>query len=467
MNKLLGPMATMSGAGASRVGARLPFLKICLVAATACVMAPGTAAAQIAPAQVQSALKSAGKSAQELRPFYATRGFRPLWVRGATIGPEADELLKLIGTAYYDGLDPDAYKPRALASAIRNGREGSPKALAKAEAMLSQTLAAYVRDVRRPRDSGMIYVDRELAPTVLKPSAVLSAAASAPSLDQYLKNLGWMHPVYGQLRETFSSAHEGRRLNHAQEMLLRINMDRARALPSRIAGRHILVDAAAAQLYLYEDGRVVDTMNVIVGKPDLQTPMMAGLIRFAMVNPYWNIPPDLVRDRIAPRVLDQGVSYLRARRYDVLNDWSEDATAVDPSKIDWKAVAAGTKELPVRQRPGADNAMGKMKFMFPNRQGVYLHDTPDKDLFKEADRGASAGCVRVEDAPRLAKWLFGKPIKAKSKKPEQKVDMPEPVPVYITYLTAAPAGQHVSFRKDVYNRDGIEMARLRGALASR
>ena len=440
--------------------------KGCLVAAAALIMVPTAAQAQLAPAQVQAALKS-DKTAQELRAFYATRGHRPLWVRGATVGPEADALMKLIDTAYSDGLEPANYKPRALATAIKKGREGSPKALAKAEVLLSQAMAAYVRDVRKPRDSGMIYVDRELAPTVLKPSAVLAGAAAAPSLVQYLNNLGWMHPVYGQLRETFASAAEGSRLNQAQEMLLRVNMDRARALPSRVAGRHILVDAAAAQLYLYENGQVVDTMNVVVGKPDLQTPMMAGLIRYAMVNPYWNIPPDLVRNRIAQNVLDQGLGYLKAKRYDVLDDWSEDAKVIDASKVDWRAVAAGTKEVPVRQRPGANNAMGKMKFMFPNKEGVYLHDTPDKELFKEADRGASAGCVRVEDAQRLAKWLFGKPLTTKSKKPEQKVNMPAPVPVYITYLTAAPAGQHVSFRKDVYNRDPLAIAQLRGALASR
>jgi murein L,D-transpeptidase YcbB/YkuD len=237
-------------------------------------------------------------------------------------------------------------------------------------------------------------------------------------------------------------------------------MDRARALPPRVAGRHILVDAAAAKLYLYENGQVTDTMKVVVGKPDLQTPMMAGLIRYAMVNPYWHIPPDLVRDRVAPLVLKNGMGYLKTKRYEVLSDWTENATILNPAKVDWKAVAAGRTELAVRQRPGNDNAMGKMKFMFPNEQGVYLHDTPDKELFGEADRGRSAGCVRVEDAQRLARWLFGKPLTSKSKKPEQKVDMPAPVPVYITYLTAAPDGPGVAFRKDVYKRDPAHLARL-------
>jgi len=438
---------------------KLPILRACMVAVSAMVLVPSAASAQIAPAEIQSALK-ANKAAGDIRSFYQSRGYRPLWVRGNALGPEANELLRLVETATYDGLNPAAYQPRPLAQAMKKAADGSPKSLARAEALLSQTLAAYVRDVRRPRQSGMIYVDRELAPTTLSAGATLAAAASAPSLERFIRNIGWMHPVYGELRSTFAAADRGGRLSEAQEALLHVNMDRARALPPRVAGRHVLVDAAAAKLYLYENGQVTDTMKVVIGKPDLQTPMMAGLIRYAMVNPYWHIPPDLVRDRVAPIVLKNGLGYLKAKRYDVLSDWTDNATTLDPAKVDWKAVAAGRIELAVRQRPGSDNAMGKMKFMFPNEQGVYLHDTPDKELFGEADRGRSAGCVRVEDAQRLAKWLFGRPLTTKSKKPEQKVDMPSPVPVYITYLTAAPDGPGVAFRKDVYNRDAAHLARL-------
>jgi murein L,D-transpeptidase YcbB/YkuD len=224
--------------------------------------------------------------------------------------------------------------------------------------------------------------------------------------------------------------------------------------------RYILVDAAAARLWMYENGRVRDTMKVIVGKPSEQTPAMAGLMRFAMVNPYWNIPPDLVRIRVAPGVLAKGVSFLKTKGYEVTADWSDNARALDPKAVDWKAVAAGRQELPVRQLPGRDNAMGKMKFMFPNDLGIYLHDTPEKALFAKPGRRFSSGCVRVEDAPRLARWLFGRPLAARSKAPEQRVDLPEPVPVYITYFTAAPEGQTIAFRPDVYNRDRARMAEL-------
>jgi L,D-transpeptidase YcbB len=242
-----------------------------------------------------------------------------------------------------------------------------------------------------------------------------------------------------------------------RERLLQLNLERARALP--VGERHVVVDAAAQRLYLYENGNVKDTMKVIVGKPSEQTPMIAGLIRYAVLNPYWNVPPDLVKSRVAPHVLKKGMSYLKTMGYEVLSDWTEDAHAIDPREIDWKAVAAGQMNIRVRQKPGPHNGMGKMKFMFPNNMGIWLHDTPDKDLFGESDRMFSAGCVRVEDAPRLARWLFGKPLSPQSSKPEQHVALAQPVPVYITYLTAAPSDRGIAIRNDVYKRDRDRLVR--------
>ena len=228
------------------------------------------------------------------------------------------------------------------------------------------------------------------------------------------------------------------------EQLIWLNLERSRALPPNPGGRHILVDAAAARLWLYENGRPVDTMKVIVGKPSQPTPMLAGLMRFVAVNPYWNVPPDLVRDNIAPKVLEEGPSYMKRMRYEALSDWTAQARVLDPAEIDWAAVASGETTLRVRQLPGDGNAMGKMKFMFPNEFGVYLHDTPERHLFKDDARRFSSGCVRVEDAERLAEWLFG------------------PVPVYITYFTASPTEQGIAFREDAYDRDAAQLAEWGG-----
>lgn len=242
--------------------------------------------------------------------------------------------------------------------------------------------------------------------------------------------------------------------------LLRLNLERARLLPSPYT-RHIIVNAAAAQLWAYEKGKRQDSMRVIVGKPTEQTPMLAGMMRYATFNPYWNVPSDLVQHKIAPKVLG-GTSFSKMN-YQALADWSSNPQILDPSSIDWTAVAQGRQNLRVRQLPGKTNAMGRVKFMFPNDLGIYLHDTPDKALFEEKQRMFSSGCVRLEDAPRLGKWLFGKPVKALSDEPEQHVPLPEAVPVYLAYLTAWPTdGGGIAFLPDAYGRDADQMRRFAG-----
>ena len=201
-------------------------------------------------------------------------------------------------------------------------------------------------------------------------------------------------------------------------------------------GRYILVDAASARLFMVEDGQVVDTMRVIVGKPDAQTPTIASKIYYATLNPYWNVPADLARKIIAPRVLKEGVAYLRKHNYQVLASFDDNAPEISPDSVDWKAVAAGRETVKVRQLPGPGNSMGQVKFGFPNGYVIFLHDTPKKELFASDERAVSNGCVRLEDAPRLTRWLLGRDpaMIVASSEPEQHVALPRAVPIYITYL---------------------------------
>ncbi|HEY0626035.1 MAG TPA: L,D-transpeptidase family protein [Allosphingosinicella sp.] len=250
------------------------------------------------------------------------------------------------------------------------------------------------------------------------------------------------------------------------ERLIQINLERALRLPSVAEkGRYVVVDAGGARIYLFEDGKVLDSMKAIVGKPETATPMMAAKLRYASVNPYWNVPPELIQGLIAPKVIAGGVTYLEERGYEVFSDWTEEAQKLDPATVDWQAAAAGTSDIRVRQQPGGANSMGAIKFMMPNDFGIYLHDTPDKSGFQKDDRWISNGCVRVEDAKRLATWLFGDMPKGSDPKVEEKVDLAEPVPVYITYLTVGAGKDGAVFRKDPYSRDKELLARYFGAPA--
>jgi murein L,D-transpeptidase YcbB/YkuD len=469
------------------------------------------AEAQRAP-RLEITLRAAVALDPDLDAFDRARRYEPIWVRRGQIIPEADRLIEVIRATGRDGdfladlveqarggspsalaeaewrlsraflaharqanrpsagmvyVDPALapvsreFQPRQLRS--REGLRASLESLGSVNpifAQLRQGLNGY-----RTRWGALPQIQISAGPTLRKGSrgervAMLRRRLGLPeegrfddAVDQAVKAYQQAHglPADGIVgRGTITSLNRG--APHYERLIL-ANMERARAIPANPGRRYIVVDAGAQKLWMYENGRVVDEMKVIVGKPTEQTPVMASPMRYAILNPYWNVPYDLVQRRIAPAVVQYGLPFLRERRYEVLSDWTDNAVRIDPARVDWAAVAAGRQEVRVRQLPGQDNFMGDIKFEMPNEHGIYLHDTPDRQLFNEAERSLSSGCVRVEDAQRLARWLFGRPLVATSSQPEQRVDLPEPVPVYITYLTASPSAEGIAFRSDVYGLD--------------
>jgi len=396
-----------------------------LSAAPAAAAGAPPSGGSVAARDLRAQVERGDPSGRELARFYAGRGWQPLWLAGDGLAPAGEELLALVRTAEIDGLSRKALKLADLETAVRKaGQEPGSRNLARAEALLSRGFVAYVRAMRSAQGSGMSYQLGELAPTVPSAAAILETAAAAASLRDHVRSLGWMHPLYGALRTALAAAD----LAPAQQRQVRSNLERLRALPTEPAPRYVLIDAAGARLWMYERGKPVDSMKVVVGKPDQQTPMVAGLITEAVLNPYWNVPVDLARSRIAPNVLGEGLRYLRQGGYQVLSDFTDQARLVDPGEVAWREVADGRREVRVRQLPGKSNFMGIVKFDFRNPDGVFLHDTPEKALLKAEVRTASAGCVRLEDAARLGRWLFGRPLVARSRAAEQAVPLSEPVP---------------------------------------
>ena len=399
--------------------------------------------------------------------FYRSRDNRPLWFQAGRPSHAARELIAILESASVDGLEPQSYKVRAIAKAVERASDGDERAVRKADILLSRAFVDYVRDVRNAPTARMRFIDPRLRPGPPAERHLLEAATKAPSLTGFVSSMGWMNPAYAPLRRALASGrYEGR-----EAQLLRVNLERARVLPSNIP-RYVIVNAAEQRLHMYENGRVVDSMRVVVGKQKDKdrTPMMASFLTHASLNPYWNVPPDLAAERIAPNVLKGGIAYLKRHGYQVLSDWSDDATLVDPESIDWQAVADGTVEVRLRQVPGPGNSLGKVKYTFPNPYGVYLHDTPDKELLSEETRLFSGGCIRLEDAARFGEWLYGKPLKAQSNAPDIEVPLDDPVPVYVTYLTAVPSGSSIAFFDDVYGWDEerlAEMSSVGGRVAAR
>lgn len=420
-------------------------------AATARPVARVPAAQAVTPADRALRVEIGKRASKDLRAFYAARGNRPLWIgAGGQVTPAAAILLRQIETADLDGVKVKSLKPGNLRDALDSARPGDAAGLAKAELAASQAYVRFVQALRKAPHAPMIYETQALAPVVPTPGAALQRAASAQSLLGYLQAMGWMHPFYAPLRAALGSP----AYSAEQRRIVQLNLDRVRALPPIAQGRWVMVDAASARLWMYDGTKLAGTMKVVVGKPETQTPAMAGFLRYAIVNPYWNLPDDLMPSRITEKVLAHGPGYLAASGYQVLASWDDDAPVLDPAKIDWQAVAAGQQAVRARQLPGPANFMGAVKFMFPNEQGIYLHDTPERDLLAKDPRFFSNGCVRLEAAARLGRWLFGKPL-PRSRQPERRVELPVPVPIYITYLTAAPEGAIIRFRPDAYGRDAV------------
>ena len=393
-------------------------------------------------------------SAAGVADFYRARGGAPLWF-SPRAGNAAQQLLLLLSTARADNLNPGRYNAKGVSRAIESARRGDVQ---RADMVLSQAFVAYARDVEHD-PGGVIYVDPDLKPTPPSAMALLTRAAAAPNLADFVENVGWMNPIYAKLRSALASRMYR---SERERQLLALNLERARALPAG-TGRYVIVNAPAARLYMYENGHVVDSMRVVAGRPDpiAQTPMMNAYIRYVALNPYWNSPADITAKKLAPTILKEGRAYFRNRGYELLSDWSDHARVIDPMSIDWHAVQAGRIQARLRQKPGPANSMGKMKFMFPNAQGIWLHDTPEQEKIDEAARLQSNGCVRLEDAARFARWLFnGRPPKPQGAKPEQKVNLPSPVPVYLTYLTAVPSGTSIVYFDDFYGKDRARLGRM-------
>lgn len=399
------------------------------------------------PAQTAKTLQGEKASLDaRVSNFYQARGNPPFWF-APNAGDAADQLIRLIGTVEADGLSPREFQAGSLLLAIRAAEKGDAAAAQRAEMMLSTAFVNYAQALQRDPRVGVIYVDQELKPRPLTATSLLNAAAEAPSLADHIRELGWMNPLYAQLRraivrKSFANARE--------HELLKVNLERVRALPS-LPRRYVIVNIANQRLYMYDDSKVVDEMKVVAGRIDAQTPMMNAYIRHAVLNPYWNVPAD-ISSRLALNVVKRGSAYLSEKGYQVVSG-PEDSNVLDPATIDWSAVAAGRLKVHLRQLPGPANAMGRVKFMFPNSQGIWLHDTPSRDLFDGLVRAGSNGCVRLEDAWRLGRWLFNRPLDRAPNETERKVELPVPVPVYITYLTALPRGEQVQYVDDVYQRD--------------
>lgn len=458
--------------------------------------------------QALGRLRSGGritaKEADEAMAFYEARAFKPLWIEGARWGERADAMRSVFATAGDDGLDPARY--RTVARFIQVG-EPQWAALASAEAQMTEAALVYARDAAvgriRPGQVHPLVTPRLRHPGA---DAVLMELVEAQDIAGALRSFNPPHPQYRLLKEALSAARASRTPVAAEEPIpdgpqLRVGMrdprvplirarlgmgydstpvyDRAvavkvaglqkanglpvnglftaqtrramtgdrpsaeeaeiianmefwRWMPRELGRDHIFVNTPAYTMELRQGGEVAFEARTIVGKAETQTPFFSDTMDHIVVNPSWWIPPGILERE--PKYLNP--AYAAARGYEI---------------------RTRGKVTTVRVPPGSSNALGYVKFMFPNEHSVYLHDTPNRGLFGARVKTLSNGCVRVENPMRLAARLFESEgfteerFRKMQGGGERRMNLPRPVPVHLGYftMTVDPVGT-VQRHPDVY-----------------
>ncbi|MGL5603209.1 MAG: L,D-transpeptidase [Silvania sp.] len=295
-------------------------------------------------------------------------------------------------------------------------------------------------------------VEKKAKSVVSKPAAYDRSLVEAVKAFQTTQGLG-ADGVIGQSTRDWLNVTPAQRAG-----VLALNIQRLRLLPGTLS-TGIMVNIPAFSLVYYQNGSEVLASRVIVGRPDRKTPMMSSALNNVVVNPPWNVPPTLARKDILPKVWDDP-GYLERHNYTVLRGWNS-KEAIDPWRVDWATITPSNLPFRFQQAPGAHNSLGRYKFNMPSSDAIYLHDTPNHNLFQKDGRALSSGCVRVNKASELANmllqdagWNDTRISDALKQGDTRYVNIRQNIPVNLYYLTAFVGEDgRTQYRTDIYNYD--------------
>jgi murein L,D-transpeptidase YcbB/YkuD len=378
--------------------------------------------------------------------FYGERQHVPAWIDGDEPTAQLHALVGALGDAEMHGLAPAAYGSETLAAALQKADDRSwfgaafePDVIPEMDLRLTYAFLRHAADLLGWRSSPR-EVARSWVPSPKKADLLqhLRDALKGNRVREVLDGIAPSHAQYKGLQAALARARKGSG-EHLDLQKISINLERWRWAPRELGERYMLINVPSYSMQVIEGGKPVLAMRVIVGAPDTPTPLFSDQMTYVVFSPYWNIPESILRAETLPR-LAEDPDFLSRNDIEVVDTSGE---VVDVSGVDWSEVET-TEGFRFRQAPGSENALGLVKFIFPNHFSVYLHDTPTDSLFNKEKRTFSHGCIRIENPVALAEyvlqdrkqWTPERIRHAMSSGREQSVKLKTAIPVHIGYWTA-------------------------------
>ena len=393
---------------------------------------------------------------------YEARAGAPIWMTPKGPTSEAMALAAEIERADDWGLKASAFDLPRLEIAGPAASNAATDALADAEVRLSLAVLKYARHARGGRlEPTALTKSLDRKPIVFDPRSVLDQIATAADPADYLRGLHPRHAAFEGLRQRYlavrgaSEPQKPGSISEARRLL--VNMEQWRWMPEDLGRFHIIVNVPEQLIRVVRDGSVIHTERVVVGKTDTQTPIFSDEMEQVIFYPFWGVPDSIKQNEVLPSLRGSGA--VLAKHGLRIQSGGRD---IDPGQVDWSK--ADIRKFHVYQPPGASNVLGVVKFRFPNKHDVYMHDTPSKSLFKSAVRTFSHGCMRVQNPVRLAELVLAEDrrmapdkvqsLTLKDAPQNNQLNLSRHIPVHITYftMTADEKGKVSSF-SDIYGHE--------------
>jgi len=375
--------------------------------------------------------------------FYANRHGEGLWVTASGLKPEAKALTAELANAGNYALDASRFKMPALADGALT--QTDTDSLADAEIMYSKAALLYARDARGgriPDPSEQLTTNLDRRPQWIEPKIVIDALANTHEPDAYLRSLEPQHPQFEKLRQiylTMLPKDGSNRLSPAAKRI-RANMEEWRWMWLNMGDFYVLNNVPEYMQYVYKDGKIVRSEKIVAGLVDKQTSIFSRPLKYVVLRPAWRVPESIMVNELWPNLIRGGGMM---SKYGLQIRTKDGDRAVNYRQIDW--ASTDIRKFEVLQPPGSKSVLGHVKFSFPSQHTIYMHDTPDKWMFKPATRALSHGCLRVWKPMELAKMIL-KEDKGWDAEQVDELDRSGPlnneipitkeIPIHIVYFTA-------------------------------